>query len=137
MTLRRAITLIRRVRIVSSFRIGPAIDQRSLSGIAESHVVDVGPFADRAQAMLIQRLQSDRNGILEAEDGAAQEAARTVTTLMKLIGKLIKTFATEQCANYFRHAGYASRLISSGNRSRKEQRGWEFSSTNTKNSSTE
>ena len=33
MTLRQAITLIRRVRIVSSFRIGPAIDQRSLSGI--------------------------------------------------------------------------------------------------------
>jgi hypothetical protein len=26
---------------------------------------------------------------------------------MKLIGKLIKTFAPEQCANYFRHAGYA------------------------------
>jgi len=34
-------------------------------------------------------------------------AARTVTTLMRLIGKLIKTFAPEQCANYFRHAGYA------------------------------
>ena len=34
-------------------------------------------------------------------------AARTVTTLMKLIGKLIKTFAPAQCANYFRHAGYA------------------------------
>jgi transposase len=34
-------------------------------------------------------------------------AARTVTTLMKLIGKLIKTFTPEQCANYFRHAGYA------------------------------
>jgi hypothetical protein len=30
-----------------------------------------------------------------------------VTTLMKLIGKLIKTFAPEQCENYFRHAGYA------------------------------
>ena len=32
-------------------------------------------------------------------------AARTVTTLMKLIG-VIKTFAPEQCTNYFRHAGY-------------------------------
>jgi len=32
-------------------------------------------------------------------------AARTV--LMKLIGRLTKTFAPEQCANYFRHAGYA------------------------------
>jgi transposase len=33
-------------------------------------------------------------------------AARTVKALWKLIGKLLKTFAPEECANYFRHAGY-------------------------------
>ena len=33
-------------------------------------------------------------------------AARTVEALWKLIGKLIKTFAPAECANYFRHAGY-------------------------------
>jgi len=33
-------------------------------------------------------------------------AARTVKTLRKLIGRLIKTFGPEQCVNYFRHAGY-------------------------------
>ena len=33
-------------------------------------------------------------------------AARTVTALIKLIGKLIKAFAPDECANYFRHAGY-------------------------------
>jgi transposase len=33
-------------------------------------------------------------------------AARTVSALLQLIGRLIKTFAPEQCANYFRHAGY-------------------------------
>ena len=33
-------------------------------------------------------------------------AARTVKALCKLIGKLVKAFAPEQCANYFRHAGY-------------------------------
>jgi transposase len=33
-------------------------------------------------------------------------SARTVTALLKLIGKLIKTFAPNECANYFRHAGY-------------------------------
>ena len=33
-------------------------------------------------------------------------AARTVKALMKLIAKLIKTFAPDECANYFRHAGY-------------------------------
>ena len=32
--------------------------------------------------------------------------ARTVKALMKLIAKLIKTFARDECANYFRHAGY-------------------------------
>ena len=33
-------------------------------------------------------------------------AARTVKALCKLIGKLLKAFAPEECANYFRHAGY-------------------------------
>ena len=33
-------------------------------------------------------------------------AARTVTRLLKLIGQLTKTLAPEECANYFRHAGY-------------------------------
>ena len=33
-------------------------------------------------------------------------AARTVQALLKLVGKLIKTFAPAECVNYFRHAGY-------------------------------
>ena len=33
-------------------------------------------------------------------------AASTVEALWKLIGKLLKKFAPEECANYFRHAGY-------------------------------
>lgn len=33
-------------------------------------------------------------------------AVRTVNALLKLIGRLTKTFAPEQCANYFRNAGY-------------------------------
>jgi transposase len=32
--------------------------------------------------------------------------ARTVTRLLKLIGRLAKTLAPEECANYFQHAGY-------------------------------
>jgi transposase len=35
-------------------------------------------------------------------------AARKVNALLKLIGKLVKSFAPEECANYFRHAGYAA-----------------------------
>ena len=33
-------------------------------------------------------------------------AARTVKALWKLIGKLVKQFVPDQCANYFQHAGY-------------------------------
>jgi len=33
-------------------------------------------------------------------------AARTVNALLRLIGRLLKTFAPDECANYFRHAGY-------------------------------
>lgn len=35
-------------------------------------------------------------------------AARTVNALLKLVGNLVKSFAPEECANYFRHAGYAA-----------------------------
>jgi transposase len=33
-------------------------------------------------------------------------AARTVTRLVRLIGRLAKALAPEECANYFQHAGY-------------------------------
>ena len=35
-------------------------------------------------------------------------AARTVKALWKLVGKLVKTFAPDECANYIRHAGYVA-----------------------------
>src|SRR5262245_51164831 len=35
-------------------------------------------------------------------------AARTVTRLVKLIGRLATTLALEECANYFQHAGYGA-----------------------------
>ena len=35
-------------------------------------------------------------------------AARSVTALVKLIGKLVKSVAPDECANYFRHAGYGT-----------------------------
>jgi transposase len=35
-----------------------------------------------------------------------KSAARTVKTLWNHIGKLLRTFAPEECANYLRHAGY-------------------------------
>jgi hypothetical protein len=31
-----------------------------------------------------------------------------VTRLLKLIGRLVKTLAPEECANYFHHAGYGA-----------------------------
>jgi transposase len=41
-------------------------------------------------------------------------ATRTVDALHKLIGKLVKSFAPQMCANYFRHAGYTRRSTSCG-----------------------
>ena len=35
-------------------------------------------------------------------------AARTVTRLIKLIGRLAKTLSPDECANYFAHAGYGA-----------------------------
>ena len=35
-------------------------------------------------------------------------AKRTVDALIKLIGRLVKTFAPDECANYFRYAGYGN-----------------------------
>ena len=35
-----------------------------------------------------------------------KNAARTVDALSKLVGKSIKAIAPDECANYFRHAGY-------------------------------
>jgi transposase len=47
-------------------------------------------------------------------------AKRTVKELWRLIGKLVKSFAPDQCANYFRHAGYTRRPASGGIGSRLE-----------------
>ena len=45
---------------------------------------------------------------LELKAALRKGAARTIDALLKLIGKLVKSFAPEDCANYFRHAGYAT-----------------------------
>ena len=37
-----------------------------------------------------------------------KEAARTVSTLWAAIGALLDSFEPDECANYFRHAGYGS-----------------------------
>lgn len=37
-----------------------------------------------------------------------REAARSVTALVKLIEKLVNSFAPDECAKYFRHAGYGA-----------------------------
>ena len=35
-------------------------------------------------------------------------AARTISTLWAAIGVLLESFEPDECANYFRHAGYSS-----------------------------
>ena len=37
-----------------------------------------------------------------------EAAVRTVDTVWAAIGALLESFEPEECANYFRHAGYGS-----------------------------
>jgi hypothetical protein len=64
-------------------------------------------------ACLLSRSQSHRAGFSKLKMALRKGAARTVTTLLKLIGRLIKTFAPEECANYFRYAGWGVTQIKS------------------------
>ena len=63
-----------------------------------------------AKLFFLPRYSPDLNPIEQAfsklKTAMRKGAARTVKALWKLIGRLIKTFAPEQCVNYFRHAGY-------------------------------
>ena len=64
----------------------------------------------RAKLRYLPAYSPDLNPIEQAfsklKAALRKGAARTVKALWKLIGKLVKTFAPDECANYFRHAGY-------------------------------
>lgn len=63
-----------------------------------------------ATARYLPAYSPDLNPIEQAfsklKEALRKAAARTVKALMKLIGKILETFAPQECANYFRHAGY-------------------------------
>ena len=80
-----------------------------------THKVDGVREALRAAGATVRYLPAyspDLNPIEQAfaklKAALRKGAARTVKALWKLIGKLVKAFAPEECANYFRHAGYGS-----------------------------
>ena len=80
-----------------------------------THKVDGVAAALRAVGASVRYLPAyspDLNPIEQAfaklKAALRKGAKRTVKTVIKLIGKLLKTFAPEECANYFRHAGYRS-----------------------------
>jgi transposase len=64
-----------------------------------------------AQVRYLPAYSPDLNPIEQAfsklKAALRKGAKRTVDALLKLIGKLVKSFAPQECANYFRHAGYA------------------------------
>jgi hypothetical protein len=47
-----------------------------------------------------------RSAFVKLKAALRKGAARTVIARLKLIGKLLRTFAPGECANYIRHAGY-------------------------------
>src|SRR5215510_2833554 len=52
--------------------------------------------------------QSHRQVFSKLKAALRKGAARTVTRLIKLIGRLAKTLSPDECANYFAHAGYGA-----------------------------
>jgi transposase len=64
-----------------------------------------------AQVRYLPAYSPDLNPIEQAfsklKAALRKGAKRTVDALLKLLGKLVKSFAPQECANYFRHAGYA------------------------------
>lgn len=62
-----------------------------------------------AQVRYLRAYSPDLNPIEQAffkwKAALRRGAERTVERLLKLIGKLVRSFAPEECANYFRHAG--------------------------------
>ena len=78
-----------------------------------THKVDGAREAVRAAGATVRYLPAyspDLNPIEMAfsklKAALRKGAKRTVTELWKLIGRLVKSFAPDECANYFRHAGY-------------------------------
>jgi transposase len=63
-----------------------------------------------AQVRYLPAYSPDLNPIEQAfsklKTALRKGAVRTVEALVKLIGKLVKRFAPQLCANYFSHAGY-------------------------------
>ena len=63
-----------------------------------------------AQVRYLPAYSPDLNPIEQAfsklKAALRKGATRTVDALLKLIRKAVKAFASSECANYFRHAGY-------------------------------
>jgi transposase len=65
-----------------------------------------------AQVRYLPAYSPDLNPIEQAfsklKAALRKGAERTVERLLKLIAKLVRSFAPQECANYFRHAGYVA-----------------------------
>jgi transposase len=66
----------------------------------------------RRQAFFLLPYSPDRNPIEQAfaklKTLLRKAAERTVEATWKRIGSLLQAFTSQECANYFRNAGYAS-----------------------------
>jgi transposase len=78
-----------------------------------NHKVDGMRQAMEAVGASVRHLPADSPDLYPIEQAFSKlktamrkGTARTIKALSKLIGKLIKTFAPEQCVSDFRHAGH-------------------------------
>src|ERR1035441_6061665 len=71
-----------------------------------------GDRSSRCNAAFLPKYSPDLNPIEQAfsklKAHLRKAAERTIPRLSRRIGKLMDAFTPQECANYFRHAGYAS-----------------------------
>ena len=79
-----------------------------LGGMTAPIVVD-GPMNGeifRAYAALKPRLQSDRDGLLQAHGLPEKAAARTLDALWRAMADALPRLTPQDCANFLKAAGY-------------------------------
>ena len=106
------------MRAPARLAFGVSAHLRSAEGSTNSRpvhkVAGVREVIEAAGAMLryLPKYSPDLNAIEQAfsklKAHLRKAAARTIPRLCRRIGALMTAFTPQECANYFRHAGYAS-----------------------------
>jgi transposase len=102
----KTLTFVAALRIINGLTATCTLPSHKVAGVREAIE------AAGATLRYLPAYSPDLNPIEQAfsklKSALRKGAARTVTRLLKLIGRLAKTLTPEECANYFQHAEYGA-----------------------------